>query len=85
MTKKTQTTATKFDIMKMVTAAGLEPSDRYTVRDVARILGLPVSAVRAWVKTGRLACITFSPRTRFVPADALAAFVADAHKPATKP
>ena len=73
-----------FDLSVACADAGVSVADRFTVPDVARLLRVPQSAVRAWVKTGRLACVAYSRRLRFVPAEALVAFAAEAHRPAAR-
>lgn len=71
-----------FDLSAACAAAGVPVADRFSIPDVARVLRVPDAAVRGWVKAGRLACIAYSRRLRFVPAEALVAFAAEAHRPA---
>lgn len=75
-------TVAAFDLSVACSAAGVAVADRFTVPDVARVLRVPEAAVRGWVKAGRLACVAYSRRLRFVPAEALVAFATDAHRPA---
>ena len=82
MTKKKQTDTKMSELESMCAATGVPMSDRFAVADVALVLRVPVGAVRGWVKAGRLACVAYSRRLRFVPADDLAAFIAKAHVPA---
>lgn len=79
MTKKKQANVTMTQLEGMCAATGVEMSDRFTVPNVARVLRVPEAAVRGWVKAGRLTCIAYSRRLRFVPAEALVAFIAQAH------
>lgn len=75
-------TVAMFDLSASCAAAGVPVADRFTVPDAARVLRVPLSAVRAWVKAGRLACVAYSRRLRFIPAEALVAFATDAYRPA---
>lgn len=68
-----------FDLSQACDAAGVPQTDRFTLPDVARILGVPAPVVRGWVKAGRLPCLAYSRRTRFVMAADLAAFTVNAY------
>jgi predicted site-specific integrase-resolvase len=68
-----------FDLTAACNNAGIPQTDRFTLPDVARILGVPAPVVRGWVKAGRLPCLAYSRRTRFVLASDLATFTASAY------
>jgi excisionase family DNA binding protein len=71
-----------FDLSQACQSAGVPIADRFTVSEAARVLRVPAAVVRSWVKSGRLACIAYSQRLRFVPAEALVSFANQAHRPA---
>ena len=55
--------------LQLVTVSGGELQELLAVEDVARILKLKVSTVRAYAERGSLPCVRLGNRLRFLPSD----------------
>ena len=64
--------------------AGVAVGDRFTLAEVAAVLGLPLPTLRRLVRSRALPIVRFTARGGFVLADDLAAFISRAYTANTR-